>query len=164
MRKILPVITVLLTVAVLATGCDFFRKLAGRPTSSDIEAIREAIRQREAAAAQAVQDTVKAVQDTVPAAVPGPAPAPSPAPQAGQASARYYVIVASFSKEENAMKCAERMAARGYPGELLKFKGGFTAVGICGTDDAEEARNSLKEIKRQDFCPEGVWILDRNRK
>ena len=77
---------------------------------------------------------------------------------------RYYIIVASFSKVENAERCAERMAGRGYPGELLKFKGGYTAVGVLGTDDMQEAQASLKELKRQDFCPQGVWILDRNRK
>ncbi|MBP3269461.1 MAG: hypothetical protein J6L98_02165, partial [Bacteroidales bacterium] len=40
-RFILSVI--LLSVTLLVTGCDFFRVLAGRPTSKDIEAKREAI-------------------------------------------------------------------------------------------------------------------------
>ena len=86
------------------------------------------------------------------------------APASADGKKRYYVIVASFSKVENAGKCAERMENRGYPSELLKFKGGYTAVGICGTDDEQEAKESLKELKRQDFCPQGVWILDRNKK
>ena len=190
MRKALPHIVLLLLVAYAATGCDFFRRLAGRPTSSEIEAMRQAIALKEEARKQEAPDTVSAVPETVavqeapkateapktaeaPKTVETPKPAVQPAPVKETVSSssteadgkkRYYIIVASFSKIENAERCAERMADRGYPGELLKFKGGYTAVGVLGTDDMQEAQASLKELKRQDFCPQGVWILDRNRK
>ena len=163
MRKSSLAISVLFTVALTVSGCDFFRKLAGRPTSSDIEAIREAIAQKEQAKAASL-DTVAAVQPEpdVPVAVQEQAVSASPSQKEGKK--RYYLIVASFSQKENALKCVERMAERGYPGELLGFKGGYTAVGICGTDDEAQAKESLKEFKRQDFCPNGVWILDRNKR
>ena len=169
MKRILHLVVVLSTVVLTATGCDFFRKLAGRPTSTDIEAMRQAIALREEAKVQAAPtDSIPVVPDTV-AAKPEVKPAPaketvSSSSQANDGKKRYYIIVASFSKVENAERCAERMAGRGYPGELLKFKGGYTAVGVLGTDDMQEAQASLKELKRQDFCPQGVWILDRNRK
>ena len=169
MKRILHLVVVLSTVVLTATGCDFFRKLAGRPTSTDIEAMRQAIALREEAKVQAAQtDSIPVVPDTV-AAKPEvkTAPAKETVPSSSQVNdgkKRYYIIVASFSKVENAERCAERMAGRGYPGELLKFKGGYTAVGVLGTDDMQEAQASLKELKRQDFCPQGVWILDRNRK
>ena len=169
MKRILHLVVVLSTIVLTATGCDFFRKLAGRPTSTDIEAMRQAIALREEAKAQAAPtDSIPDVPDTV-ATKPEvkPAPAKETVPSSSQVNdgkKRYYIIVASFSKVENAERCAERMAGRGYPGELLKFKGGYTAVGVLGTDDMQEAQASLKELKRQDFCPQGVWILDRNRK
>lgn len=169
MKRILHLVVVLLTFVLTMTGCDFFRKLAGRPTSTDIEAMRQAIALREEAKVQAAQsDSIPVVPDTV-AAKPEVKPAPaketvSSSSQVNDGKKRYYIIVASFSKVENAERCAERMAGRGYPGELLKFKGGYTAVGVLGTDDMQEAQASLKELKRQDFCPQGVWILDRNRK
>ena len=169
MKRILHLVVVLSTVVLTTTGCDFFRKLAGRPTSTDIEAMRQAIALREEAKVQAAQsDSIPVVPDTV-AAKPEVKPAPaketvSSSSQVNDGKKRYYIIVASFSKVENAERCAERMAGRGYPGELLKFKGGYTAVGVLGTDDMQEAQASLKELKRQDFCPQGVWILDRNRK
>ena len=169
MKRILHLVVVLSTVVLTTTGCDFFRKLAGRPTSTDIEARRQAIALREEAKVQAAQsDSIQVVPDTV-AAKPEVKPAPaketvSSSSQVNDGKKRYYIIVASFSKVENAERCAERMAGRGYPGELLKFKGGYTAVGVLGTDDMQEAQASLKELKRQDFCPQGVWILDRNRK
>lgn len=169
MKRILHLVVVLSTVVLTTTGCDFFRKLAGRPTSTDIEAMRQAIALREEAKVQAAQsDSIQVVPDTV-AAKPEVKPAPaketvSSSSQVNDGKKRYYIIVASFSKVENAERCAERMAGRGYPGELLNFKGGYTAVGVLGTDDMQEAQASLKELKRQDFCPQGVWILDRNRK
>lgn len=181
MKRVLQLVILSLSVVLLATGCDFFRKLAGRPTSTDIEAMRQAIALREETKMQAAPDSVPAVPDAVAATVtsetpvtpvaakPEVKPAPvketvSSSSQVNDGKKRYYIIVASFSKVENAQRCAERMAGRGYPGELLKFKGGYTAVGILGTDDMQEAQASLKEFKRHDFCPQGVWILDRNRK
>ena len=164
MRKICLTIVILLGVVVAVTGCDFFRRLAGRPTSADIEAIREAILEREEAKA-ATLDTSATIK------APEVSATPTEPPKAAEAGApskdgkkRYYIIVASFSQKDNAVKCAERMATRGYPGELISFKGGYTAVGICGTDDEAQAKENLKEVKRQDFCPSGVWILDRNKR
>ena len=162
MRKIYLTIAVLLAFMLTLTGCDFFRRLAGRPTSADIEAIREAILEREQAKA-ASQDTVVAVQaePEVPAEPQKPAEVVAPSKDGKN---RYYIIIASFSQKDNAVKCAERMTSRGYPGELISVKGGYTAVGICGTDDEAQAKENLKEVKRQDFCPSGVWIIDRNKR
>lgn len=176
MRKLLPHIVLLLLAVFSVSGCDFFRKLAGRPTSSEIEAMRQAIALKqeardtvsvdpETATAQETPETPEAAETPEPTVQPAPAKETVPSSSTGtDGKKRYYIIVASFSKVENAERCAERMAGRGYPGELLKFKGGYTAVGVLGTDDMQEAQASLKELKRQDFCPQGVWILDRNRK
>ena len=156
MRNVLLNIVVLSSVALLASGCDFFRTLAGRPTSADIEAKRQAIRiEEERKAALAAADTIAMQKDSVPEAV-------AVTQEAGKK--RFYIVLATFSKEENARKFQLRIADKGYPGELMGFKGGYTAVGICGTDDESEIKESLKEIKRQDFCPEGVWIIDRNKR
>ena len=117
MRKICLTIVILLGVVVAVTGCDFFRRLAGRPTSADIEAIREAILEREEAKA-ATLDTSATIK------APEVSATPTEPPKAAEAGApskdgkkRYYIIVASFSQKDNAVKCAERMATRGYPGE-----------------------------------------------
>ena len=167
MRNVLLNIVVLSSVALLASGCDFFRTLAGRPTSADIEAKRQAIRiEEERKAALAAADTIAMQKDSVPEAVAvtqEEVKEPSKAFSSG-GKKRFYIVLATFSKEENARKFQSRIADKGYPGELMGFKGGYTAVGICGTDDESEIKESLKEIKRQDFCPEGVWIIDRNKR
>ncbi|MBP5487128.1 MAG: SPOR domain-containing protein [Bacteroidales bacterium] len=158
MRRVLQLVVVLLSVVTLATGCDFFRKLAGRPTSSEIEATREVIKLKTASppAPVAVRDTVTESPEVSKEPV-------ASVPQV-EGKKRYYIVMASFSSASNASKYAERLSAKGYKPELFGFKGGFTGVGICGTDDEAEAKSSLKEVKRQDFCPDGVWILDRNKR
>ena len=164
MKKVFPALIFFILAVVLVTGCDFFRTLAGRPTSSGIESKRELIREsllKTAVAETPVQDTVQAVQQAV---QPEGQPSGKPSETVREGKKRYYIVMASFSSAENASKYADRLSARGYKPEYLGFKGGYTAVGICGTDDEEEAKASLKDIKRQDFCPEGVWIIDRNKR
>ena len=158
MRRVLPVIVLVLSVAFMATGCDFFRVLAGRPTSKDIEAKRELIlRSSEqpvsTGQAEAKPDTVARERPNSPQTVSKP----------GEKK-RFYVIMGAFSSRENAERYADRIKGFGYEPEFFGFTEGRTAVGIGGTDDQEEAKAFMKELKGQDFCPEGVWILDRKKK
>ena len=174
MKKALSFIPLLLAVALAVPGCDFFRTLAGRPTSREIDAKREIIRRQEAAvkteeSLPAVEDTATTVEKTTMAvdktepAVKQPEASVEVKPSV-DGKKRFYVVIASFSNPENAKKSLARMADRGYQGELLSLKGGYTGVGICGTDDEQEIKESLKQVKRQDFCPPGIWIIDRNKR
>ena len=164
MRRVLPVIFLVLSVALMATGCDFFRVLAGRPTSKDIEAKREQILRSSEQPVSTGQAEAK--PDTVVAAPSRPAgdKDPSTSSGAGMKKKRFYVIMGAFSSRENADRYADRIKGFGYEPEFFGFTEGRTAVGIGGTDDQEEAKAFMKELKGQDFCPEGVWILDRKKK
>ena len=53
-------IALLLTVLMAATGCDFLRKLAGRPTSADLAVMAEDLRARQEAADKAARDSAEA--------------------------------------------------------------------------------------------------------
>jgi len=163
MRKALPIVVVLLSVVLSATGCDFFRTLAGRPTSIDIAAKREAIRlfredSLKKAAQLALADSLAAV-DSLPSEGETHKTVVS---KSGKK--RFYVIMGAFSSRDNAERCASRLKEKGYETEFFGFTEGRTAVGIGGTDDEAEVKKFLSEIKGQDFCPQGVWILDRKRK
>ena len=142
---------ILLSVTLVVTGCDFFRVLAGRPTSKEIEAKRAEILR----SAQDDKDSLQVVKPEM--------TEPVPVRTTGEKK-RFYVIMGAFSSRENAEKYAERIKSFGYEPEFFGFTEGRTAVGIGGTDDPEEAKAFMKELKGQDFCPEGVWILDRKRK
>lgn len=191
MRKTLPIALVLLSVALLVTGCDFFRAVAGRPTSKDIEAKREVIRQAEDEARRGspvepgmtetakvepgMTETAKVepgMTETEPTETkPGTTEVKTAVTETKPdvtekkpGKKRFYVILGAFSSRDNAERYAGKLRGLGYEPEFFGFTEGRTAVGVGGTDDGQEAKDFMKELKRQDFCPEGVWILDRKRK
>jgi len=154
MKNAFPTIVIIILVATAVTGCDFFRRLAGRPDSEWIEAKAESIRQKEEAL-RVRQDSLekarKAIADSLAAA---------DSVRLANHRYRFCIILGSFSSKENAERYAEEIAAKGYKGELLTFRNS-TAVGVCPTDDEAQAKKSLEDIQRQDFCPKGAWILER---
>lgn len=184
MKKLIQTVLILIPVALAATGCDFFRKLAGRPTSDQIAAMAEAIRLEESARiADSLRKALAEPQEDSAAIAPAPAtpaaqaastptasspvtaattPAAAAPAQAGDLK-RFYVVMASFGNSANANKYASILEAKGYPATILK-RGSYQVVAVCGTDDEAAIKQSFDEIRRQDFCPQGVWIIDRNGK
>lgn len=156
MKNAFLTIAVMTLVATAVTGCDFFRRLAGRPDSEWIEAKAEAIRQEE--------EALRIRQDSLERARKAEADSLAAADSVRLANHRYRfcVILGSFSSKENAERYVVEIAAKGYKGELLTFRNS-TAVGVCPTDDEEQAKKSLSELQRQDFCPNGAWILERKQ-
>lgn len=154
MKNAFLTIAVMTLVATAVTGCDFFRRLAGRPDSEWIEAKAEAIRQEE--------EALRIRQDSLERARKAEADSLAAADSVRLANHRYRfcVILGSFSSKENAERYVEEIAAKGYKCELLTFRNS-TAVGVCPTDDEAQAKKSLEELQRQDFCPNGAWILER---
>lgn len=156
MKNTFLTIAVMTLVATAVTGCDFFRRLAGRPDSEWIEAKAEAIRQEE--------EELRIRQDSLERARKAEADSLAAADSVRLANHRYRfcVILGSFSSKENAERYVEEIAAKGYKCELLTFRNS-TAVGVCPTDDEAQAKKSLSELQRQDFCPNGAWILERKQ-
>lgn len=156
MKNAFLTIAVMTLVATAVTGCDFFRRLAGRPDSEWIEAKAEAIRQEE--------EVLRIRQDSLERARKAEADSLAAADSVRLANHRYRfcVILGSFSSKENAERYVEEIAAKGYKCELLTFRNS-TAVGVCPTDDEAQAKKSLEELQRQDFCPNGAWILERKQ-
>lgn len=156
MKNAFLTIAVMTLVATAVTGCDFFRRLAGRPDSEWIEAKAEAIRQDE--------EALRIRQDSLEKARKAEADSLAAADSVRLANHRYRfcVILGSFSSKENAERYIEEIAEKGYKGELLTFRNS-TAVGVCPTDDEAQAKKSLDELQRQDFCPKGAWILERKQ-
>lgn len=172
-NKILVISAFLLTVLVCG-GCDMLRALAGRPTSSDIEAMRVEIaarvaaeaarqdslecaaREAEAAAARsaAALDTLKAMRGYLrtPASLGGLSADSAP-------SAKYSIVIGSYLDKANAVKYSEKLTGDGYPAEAVRFRNGFTAVCVCPTDDPAGILASLRRVKKEKFCPKEVWIL-----
>ena len=171
MKKEFAILAVMLPVVFVASGCDFFRKLAGRPTSVQIEAMADAIDQEEAetAARQARQDSLDAVKkysaDSLAAAdslrgvkivkssYRGDSSGQEPRP-------RYTIMMATFSGKANARKYIESLAGKGYSGVIVPFRNSQVGVGVCGTDDIVALNREFQKLKRHSFCPKGIWILE----
>lgn len=153
----------------LISSCDFVRGLAGMPTSKEIAAkkelieIAEAKKQKEIDSLKAAQ---KAVQDSlalldllktsgnrlIPASDMGVI-------HQNELQKRYYIIVGAFSSSSNANKLLRIVEKEGYEAIPIKFKNGFTSVGVCPSDKLAVMYDRLNEVKKERFCPDGVWIL-----
>ena len=163
MRKIM---VLLMGVSLFAvTGCDFFRTLAGRPTSEDIETKRLELLKAEQAAAQARLDSIKREQQI---ALDSLAALDSikqyggtvlnPAKLGGlfttKLEARYYVIVGAFMFRSNAEALLTKAKAAGY-----QPANGMNAVGLNPCNNIVAAKEALKTVRKEAFCPKDVWIL-----
>ncbi|MBR4525398.1 MAG: SPOR domain-containing protein [Bacteroidales bacterium] len=184
MRKALIIAALAVSVCLLG-GCDFFRVLAGRPTSHEIEAKRKTILalDRDTLTQQPAADSVLAVQESLPATEPETTPqteqkAPQTAPKAPAAGDpkvstrssdtftqsrpeyRYYVMIGTFGSRENAVRLASKAEAAGYQTALLPFKSGLTAVGVSPSNDLGTVCAALEKLRSEAFCPKDAWILN----
>ena len=163
----------LAVVALLSlTGCDFMRKLAGRPTSEDIETKRIELLRAEEAALQARLDSLRNVeqrmiQDSLNALdsirqLGGSIlnPASLGGLFATKLESRYYIILGSFRTRANAEALYKVAKDAGYRPALISFgKGGLIAVGVSPVNKLPDALSALNEVKKEKFCPKDVWIL-----
>ena len=164
------IIFMLMVTLTVVTGCDFFRKLAGRPTSEDIEEKRVAIMRAEEAAHQARLDSIRMEHQKV---VDSLAMLDSIRQQGGsilnpaslgglfatKLEARYYIIVGSFRSRANAESLLRKASEPGYSPALISFNNGLIAVGVAPANNIKDAYASLKKVRKEKFCPADVWIL-----
>lgn len=163
---------VLLSLVLLLplSGCDMFRRLAGRPTAEELEKLRieklvkeEAVRRQRIdslARVQAEKEDSIAILDSL-AQVRGTILNPS---EMGglfttRLDSRYYIVVGSFKSRHNAESLFEEVEEAGYTPILVNFRNGFNAVAIAPSNDLRGIFNSLKTVRQEPFCPDDVWIL-----
>lgn len=169
--------------ACFLTGCDFFRSLAGRPTSEDIEKQREEIKhdveikraellaiQQEEELMQKRLDSLKIkemqVRDSL-AALDSIKryggtilnPAELGGLFATKLESRYHIIVGSFKQRKNAEALLLKVQKKGYEPALISFNNGLIAVGLCPSGTIVDVMESLKKVKKEKFCPKDVWVL-----
>lgn len=166
-RTIIPV---MLISMVLLSGCDMFRRLAGRPTEEEVDRMRiEMMAQKEAAHkaridslmrvekaisdSLSILDSLKQMHGTI----------LNPSEMGGlfttRLESRYYIVVGSFLGRSNAESFFQDVEKSGYVPILINFRNGFNAVGVAPSDNLKEVLDSLKKVKMEAFCPPDVWIL-----
>ena len=164
--KRIALILVVLGILPLVQSCDFLRKIAGRPTSIEIEAIRMDI-ERELEGYIKILDSLERENQRIIDSLNKIEVAQTKNKGTGtlvynQSTMphKYYVVVGAFYKFKNAEKQLKEIEKRGYKGELITYRNRFTTVGICPSDDFQEVRASLRKIEQSGICRE-AWIITR---
>ena len=170
---------VIVAMMLMVTGCDFFRQLAGRPTSADIQVRRQEVQadiEAKAAQEKARQDSLAAIlkneKDSTEACVyieANKIRVCLASELKGIAEdgltdftcgTRYRVILGSFRSRDNAVKMLGRVADSGdfWP-HLIKMRNGMIAVAACPSDRIQNVVWGLKELQTHEVCPSDAWIL-----
>jgi len=172
MKKV-TILTMILLSGLLLGGCDGMRKLAGRPTSADIEAKRaeiaaekaahearmDSLRRMAIADSIALADSIRVADEMKNSKVMILKARSICGAKASQLQYKYYVIVGTFGDRYNAESQVAKIKARGYRAETVPYRNSFTAVGVNGTDNLVEAWTTLKKVKGEPFCPADAWML-----
>ncbi|MBQ9476913.1 MAG: hypothetical protein IJU63_03910 [Bacteroidales bacterium] len=171
MKKMLAICA--LAALCLLTGCDFFRTLAGRPTSADIAAKRALIERQEQQEA-ARRDSIERVRQQILAdslavmqALAANRNLFPPAEQVhGYATAslpyRYYILVGTFSNADNANRVIAAADKAGLHPARIPY-GRLVAVGVCPSNSLVQVYHSLEAVRQQPFCPKDAWILAKTQ-
>lgn len=155
-------------------SCDFFRRIAGCPTSDYIEAKaarleaeRTRLSQQQASRDSLVRDSLK-TEKPVSTEIAAPADVPyrikksvlldSASKKA--VGADFCIIVGSFGKYDNAARLVSTVKNAGYPAVLLPLTNGLTAVGVSPTNSLDQASSTMAKLLNESFCPKDAWVLD----
>lgn len=172
MKRTLILAFALLT---LVSSCDFIRSIAGRPTSQQLEQIRQDKIAREEALQQARIDSLKRVQQAMEDSLAAmekrlldslsqvSGTILNPSALGGLFTTRletkYYIIVGAFRNRSYAERKLEACNAAGYTGTIISFRNGLLAVGIYPSNNLQEIVRKLQEIRGTGICPKEGWIL-----
>jgi len=154
--KFIPALLILLLVA---SGCDTIRALLGKPTSEDIERIRQEKLQAAEKARQDSIEMVRAAEELQRAQEEAQKALEEQAAQVQQVN-RYNVMVGVFSKASNAEKMVETLKQLGETAITIEMKNGRIAVSALNTDDRGAAEKKAKELNNCKKASFSCWIYD----
>jgi hypothetical protein len=178
-------IFLLMAVMLMVSGCDFFRKVAGRPTSADLQAKKVEIEcvEAEIAREQARQDSLEALAQKARIAEENARLDSLAAHQtlkekncmiynlkslkglaSGELDNRYYFIVGSFRDAANADKFMSKVAKDSTMAPVkVRFRTGMIAVGVCPRDRIADMASVVDDVRSRSFCPKDAWILENEQ-
>lgn len=162
------VLITLLLCSIVLSGCDFFRALAGRPLSAEIEAKREIIERQLREKEQRRLDslsTVRRIEADSLAALSRLSElsavildAQSLGGLVREGVPGYCIVVGSFKNDSNAEKLAARIG-EDFGASVKAFNNGMFAVTVCDCFSLKRLAESYEMVLNEKFCPSDVWIL-----
>lgn len=161
--------------AVLASGCDFVRTIAGRPTEAKLEAIRQEQIRLEEQRHQARLDSMKKAQQEMADSLAaleaylldslshskGVLRSPSNLGGLGgeELDCKYYIAVGAFRDIANARRKQSVCYDAGYPAQIVPFRNGLNVVTVCPSNTLAEVTAKWKSLKKNPVCPNDSWLL-----
>ena len=165
----------LVALVLLASSCDFVRTLAGRPTSAQLETIRQEKLAAEEARHQARLDSLekarKAMADSLAALEKhlldslsqAKGTVLNPSKLGGLFTTRletkYCIVVGAFRNRYYAERKLKSCNEAGYTATIISFRNGLLAVSVCPSDDLNQTLKTLKQLRGKGICPKDGWIL-----
>lgn len=171
MNKVAVIIScAMLLLAV--SSCDFFRGIAGRPQSAEINAKRARIVQAEAKKAaeeksradsllrirQFRADSAQAYEALKKLGKLRRASAIKSLPSSSL-DKQYYIIAGAFSNEVYADKLASKLSADGFASGILRYRNGLNTVYAAPCGNIVEAYGSWQKIMQLPYASKETWIL-----
>ncbi|MBR5905413.1 MAG: SPOR domain-containing protein [Bacteroidales bacterium] len=171
MNKV-SVIIILAALTASVSSCDFFRGIAGRPGSAELQQKRERIEMMEARrdslekarldsaarAEKAAADSLYALDTLSRSGLLRNATALSKAPRKNLEH-RYYVVAGAFSKPENAERLALRYSAAGFESVAFRYSNSLTAVFVAPCDCIYDALEAYRKVMQLPFASKNTWVL-----
>lgn len=148
MKRFLSIFFSLLTLVVTVSGCDFMRRLAGRPTSDVIEAKRQSLSVVQQDLVEE-PDTLAAVQQ--PAEVLPQEESVIPGETVEDMTTRFAVTLGAFGSYKEAKALCDRAREAGYDARLIHRRQ-YISVAAILTDSRAEAVSVEKKVKTEKFC------------
>jgi len=160
-------ITIVISVALCMTGCDFLRHVAGRPDSEAVAAKADSIK-----AADAAEAARKAVEAAAAAYKADSLAAENDLAALQRISfdevrrlfaqapdSLYAIVIGSFGEDANASKLVRSIEEAGVSGATLLHRNGHKAVVVCPTGDIVKLHSAYVALKGQPWWPKDAWIL-----
>ena len=162
-------ILILLATMMMLSGCDFFRKVAGRPTSDEIKVKKELVARAEALKAEQAREQAQevAAKDSLAALVTLKEKgcmmydlASLKGLASGDLQHRYYVVVGSFKQGSNVDKFMKKISKEPDMEPVkIYFRTGMVAVGVCPRNKVSQIATVIDEVRAKSFCPKDAWVL-----
>lgn len=136
----------------LAGSCDFVRASLGKPTSADIQAVRERLAAEEQARIDSALRAAVLLEEQKRAER-----------YSGIPQHRFNVLAGTFKDSLNAISVLDELEAAGVEARLLSIRGGRTSVTLFSSDTNSVALSRMRELASDPSFRWEMCIYDAQR-
>ena len=172
MKKVLLILVI--PVFLGLSGCDFLRKVAGRPTSGELQEKKDKIEAR----ARFVRDSVKAVQEAMRIREQERQDSIASAEALADMGVllsdvfrfgtplekierKYNIIIGVYRQFPTASAQVEAVKTKGFDPFYIPFAGGVNAVVLGCSDSLADVLCMVREGRQNGACPKDAWVYVR---